>query len=57
MNEIRTLSELRSHSTEEDIKHIVTEYLMELIGRSEKLSEIETLVQAGKPISEIKEAL
>lgn len=57
MSEIKTLSDLRKHCAEDEIKHIVTEYLMELIGRSEKLDEIESLIQSGKPFSEIRKAL
>ena len=57
MNEIRTLEELRQHSSEEDVRHILTEYLMELIGRSEKLDEIINLVQNNSPASKIREVL
>ena len=54
---METLEDLRSQASEEAIKRIFTEYLLELIGKAGKLDEIITLVEQNGTLKQIKELL
>jgi hypothetical protein len=57
MNRIRNLEQLRKNASEEDIREIVTEYLMEVIGKADKLDEIQKGIANGTTLREIKKVL
>lgn len=54
MERIQNLTELKKHASKDDIKHIFTEYLLEEVGKAEKLEEIEKIVHKNGSIEDIK---
>lgn len=57
MVEIKTLQNLKNVVGEDFVRCLFTEYLMELIGKSDTLDGIRTVVENGGSLDEVKELL
>lgn len=54
---INNLTDLRRHASEDAVKKIVTEYMMELIAKAAKMDAIEQCAEKGLRLKDVKNIL